>query len=184
MSSVWRAARSYDEDLGHDVGEDLDQLGLGLAQGLLVGDLVEVARGLAPLAVQAADGQVDLLEGAEDLVDLLGLDQSRQVEHHADADPGADVRRAGRQIAELRAEGIGELLLEPVVEMVDGIPDLGEPEAREHELDAEVVLLVDHDRDVLQRADRHAAGAVAVGQLAGDDLALDQELAVEHAPGR
>ena len=65
------------EDLGDDVGEDLDQLGLGLAQGLLVGDLVEVAGGLAPLAVEAADGQVDLLEGPEDLVDLLGLDQAR-----------------------------------------------------------------------------------------------------------
>ena len=139
------------EDLGHDVGEDLDQLGLALAQGLLVGDLVEVARSLAPLAVEAADGQVDLLEGAEDLVDLLGLDQPGQVEHHADADAGADVGRAGGQVAELRAEGVGELFLELVVELVDRVPDLGEPEAREHELDAEMVLLVDHDRDVFQR---------------------------------
>ena len=34
------------KDLGHDVGQDLDQLGLALAEGLLVRDLVEVAGGL------------------------------------------------------------------------------------------------------------------------------------------
>ena len=59
------------------------------------------------------------------------------------------------------------------------VPDFGEPEAREHDLDAEVVFLVDHDGDVFQRADGDAARAVAGGQLAGDELALDQELAVE-----
>ena len=107
-----------------------------------------------------------------------------QVEHHADADAGADVGRAGGQVAELRAEGVGELLLELVVELVDPLPDLVEREAREHDLDAEVVLLVDHDRDVFLRADGDAARAFAVGELAGDELALDEELAVERASGR
>ena len=107
-----------------------------------------------------------------------------QVEHHADADAGADVGRAGGQVAELGAEGVGELFLELVVELVDRVPDFGEPEAREHELDAEMVFLVDHDGDVFQRADGDAARAVAGGQLAGDDLALDQELAVEGGEAR
>ena len=44
---------------------------LALAEGDLVGDLVEVARRPAPLAVQAADREVDLLQGPEDLFDLL-----------------------------------------------------------------------------------------------------------------
>ena len=101
------------------------------------------------------------------------------MEHDADADAGADVGRAGGQVAELRAEGEGELFLELVVELVDRVPDFGEAKARKHELDAEMVFLVDHDGDVFQRADGHAARAVAGGQLAGDDLALDQELAVE-----
>ena len=74
------------------------------------------------------------------------------MEHHADADAGADVGRAGGQVAELGAEGVGELLFELVVELVDRVPDLGEAKAREHELDAEMVLLVDHDGDVFQRA--------------------------------
>ena len=101
MTSVCRAVPLVLEDLGNHVGEDPDQLLLALAQGLLVGDLVEVAEGLAAFAVEAADGQVDLLESAEDLVDLLGLDQAGQVEHHADADAGAHVGGAGGQVAEL-----------------------------------------------------------------------------------
>ena len=151
---------------------------------MLVGDLVKVAGGLAPLAVEAADGQVDLLKRAKDLVDLLGLDQAGEVEHDADANAGADVGRAGGQVAELGAEGVGQLFLELVVELVDRVPDFREPEARKHELDAEMVFLVDHDGDVFQRAQGDAARAVAGGQLAGDDLALDQELPVEGRRGR
>ncbi len=41
------------DDLGDDLGEVADQLRLALAEGLLVGDLVEVAEGLGPLAVEA-----------------------------------------------------------------------------------------------------------------------------------
>ena len=47
-------------------------------------------------------------------------------------------------------------------------------------LDAEVVLLVDHDRDVFLGADGHAPGSFAAGELARDELPLDQELAVER----
>ena len=90
----------------------------------------------------------------------LCLDQAGQVEHDADADAGADVGRAGGQVAELGAEGVGELFLELVVELVDRVPDFGEPKAREHELDPEVVFLVDHDGDVFERADGDAARAL------------------------
>src|SRR5258707_4976292 len=41
--------RSVLDDLGDDLGEVADQLQFALAEGLLVGDLVEVARGLGPL---------------------------------------------------------------------------------------------------------------------------------------
>ena len=182
MSGLARGPLVLD-DLGHDVGEDPDQLLFALAQGLLIRDLVEVAERLGPLAVEAADRQVDLLEGAEDLVDLLGLDQGGQVEHDADADAGADVGGAGRQVAELGTVGVGELLFELVVEAIDSLPDVVEREPREHHLDAEMVLLVDHDRDVLLRSNRDAARTFAVGELARDELALDQELAVELGEG-
>ena len=46
-----------------------------------------------------------------------------------------------------------------------------------------MVFLVDHDGDVFERADGHAARAVARGKLARDHLPLDQELAVERREG-
>ena len=55
------------QHLGNDVGEDLDQFRLALAQRLLVGNLVKIAGSLASLAVEAADRQVDLLQGAKTL---------------------------------------------------------------------------------------------------------------------
>ena len=97
---------------------------------MLVRDLVEVAGGLASFAVKAADGQVDLLQGAEDLVDALVLDQPGQVEHDADANAGADVGGAGGQVAELGAEREGELFFQLVVQAVDGVPDFGAGETR------------------------------------------------------
>src|SRR5262245_11040661 len=43
-----------------------------------------------------------------------------------------------------------------------------------------MVLLVDHYRDVLKRADGDAAWPFAAGELARDDLTLDQELPIER----
>ena len=106
-------------DLLDDLADLVEDLRLALAERHLVGDLVEVAERPAALAVEAADGQVDLLQGAEDLLDLLGQPEGRQVQHDAGPHAGADVGRAGGQVAELRAEGVGELRFEQVVDAVD-----------------------------------------------------------------
>ena len=74
----------------------------------LVGNLVKVAERLGSLAVQTSDGQVDLLERPEHFINLLGLHQGGEVKHHADADAGPDVGRAGSQVAQCRAEGVGQ----------------------------------------------------------------------------
>ena len=86
------------------------------AQRDLVADLVEIAHRLRAFAVQPANGQADLLQTAEDLFDLPGDHQGRQMQHDADAHPGADVGRAGGQIAELIVEGVGDLLFDQVVD--------------------------------------------------------------------
>ena len=63
------------DELGDHVGKALDQFRLALAQSLLVGDLIEIAVGLGALAVQATDGEVDFLEGAEEFVEMIRLAQ-------------------------------------------------------------------------------------------------------------
>ena len=60
------------DDLRNDLADLVQDGRLALAERHLVGDLVEVARRPAALAVQAAHRQVDLLQGPEDLFDLLG----------------------------------------------------------------------------------------------------------------
>ena len=135
---------------------------------------------LRAFAVQAADGEVDLLQAAEDLVDLPRDDQGRQVQHHAHAHAGADVRRAGGQVAEAVAEGVGDAGFDQVVELVDLLPGGAEVEPALHDLDPQVILFVDHHADLLARVDGHAAGALGLGMLAADELPLDQELAVDR----
>ena len=98
------------DDLGdHQVLEVADDVVLGLAERGLVADLVEVAGRFGAFAVEPADGEAHVLGGAEDLFDLAGELQGRQVEHHADADAGADVGRAGGQVAEAGVEAEVEL---------------------------------------------------------------------------
>ena len=106
------------DDLGdHHVLEVADDVFLGLAEGGLVADLVEVAGGLGPFAVEAAHGKAQLLGGAEDLLNFAGELEGGQVEHHAHADAGAHVGRAGGQIAEAGMEGPVEAGLEQVVNL-------------------------------------------------------------------
>ena len=65
-----------DYDVGYDFADLVEDGRFALAEGDLVGDLIKIARRPAPFAVQAAHGQVNLLQGPENLLDLL-----RQ--HHA-----------------------------------------------------------------------------------------------------
>jgi hypothetical protein len=145
----------------------------------------KVAERPRPLAVQPADRQVDLLQRPEHLVDLLGQAERRQVQHDAGPHPGADVRRARGQVPELGVERVRQPLLQRVVEPVDVAPRLVEGEPAAEHLQAEVVLLVDHDAGRLGRVERHPARALQPGrQLAADELPLDQELAVERGQRR
>ena len=153
--------------------------GFGAAERDLVADLVEIAHRLRAFAVQAAHRQADLLQAAEDLVDLPGDDQGRQVQHHADAHAGADVGRAGGQIAQPLVEGVGDLLLDQVVDAVDLLPDALQVQPALHHLDPQVVLLVDHQAELFAAVDGHGPGALALGVLAADQVPLDEELAID-----
>ena len=71
------------------------------------------------------------------------------------------------------------MLLDGVVELVDRVPAVVEREAAAEDLHPQMVLLVDHQAQVLVVADADAARAVRLGMLAADELPLDEELAVE-----
>jgi hypothetical protein len=61
------------DDLRDNLRAELaDDVFFDLAEGGLVGDLVEVAGGFSALAVEAADGELEVLGGAEDFFDLAG----------------------------------------------------------------------------------------------------------------
>ena len=166
---------------GHDIGDLRDQLLFAAAERDLVADLVEVAHGLRAFAVEPADGQADLVQAAEHLFDLPRDDQCRQVQHHADPHAGADVGGAGGQVAPALVEGVGHMLLDQVVDVVDLFPGRLQVQPALHHLDAQMILLVDHQAERLARVDGHGSCPFALGVLAADQLSFDQELAV-HVP--
>ena len=69
--------------------------------------------------------------------------------------------------------------LDQVVDAVDLLPDALQVQAALHDLDAQVVLFVDHQAELLVAVDGHGAGALALGVLAADQLAFDEELAID-----
>jgi len=171
-------------DLRDDADEVVDDLVLGLAERHLVGDLVEIPRGLGALAVQPAHGQVDLVHGLEHLLDLPGDDQGRQVQHDRDPHARPQIGGASRQVAELRGVRVVDALLEGIVDFVGEFERRPELEARPQALDPEMVLLVDHDADALVRRERHAARPLREGVVAADQVALHQELPFDVLHGR
>src|SRR5205814_6431754 len=77
-------------DLWNDLANLVEDGRLALAEGYLVRDLVEIAGRSAPFAIKAANRQIDLLQGPENLFDLLGPSQGGQVKHNAGTHAGAD----------------------------------------------------------------------------------------------
>src|SRR5436190_128986 len=105
------------------------------------------------------------------------------MEHDADAEAGADIGRAGGEVSETVVVGVRDASFNEVVEFVDLFPSSAEIETTLEDLDSQVVLFVDHHAHLLTLVDEHGAGAFGIGMLAADELALDQELAVDGFQG-
>ena len=103
------------DDLPRHPLQDLDRVPLAAAERGLVRDLEEVAHDLAVLAVEAPHVEAHLHDALEHPLDLLEQHQGRQVDEHRGPQPGAGVRRAGRQVADLLREGEVERLVQLVV---------------------------------------------------------------------
>jgi hypothetical protein len=168
-----------DDSREHDIVELGEQILLGAPERDLVAHLVEVAERAAALAVEAAHRHVDLLRDVGGAVDVLGPDQPGQVEHDRQAQPRAGVGGARGQEAELLGEGDRHPLDQRVVELLRAAEGAVELEAGLEHLHAQVVLLVEHDRDRLLGVDRDAARAAARRQFTADQVALDQHRELE-----
>ena len=119
------------------------------AQGHLVGNLEDIAQRLGAFAVKSAHGQAEFVDRVNDRVDLLGQNQPRQMQHGADADAGAEVGRAGGQVAEFGSEGVIELLLQVGIHLVNGRPGLPQLQAGAQGLHAQMIFLVDHHAEAI-----------------------------------
>ena len=180
VRSCRRAAFSYSTISGMiSLSNSRDDGLFADAEGDLVGELVEVAGGFAALAEEAADRQAHVLGGVEELFDLAGQFQGRHVQHHRHADARAQVRRAGGQVAEPRAERVINLLLDQVVDAVDLLRAGRKLAARLEHLQAEVVFLADHGGEGFVLGDDGAARAFGLGEVAADEVPLDEQVAME-----
>jgi len=102
------------------------------------------------------------------------------VHHHTHPEPGADVRRAGGEIAKLLVEGVVHAAFQNIIQPRDLPPGGIQIEAAVHHLHAEMIFLVDHQAVGFLPVDRSGAGTVAFGQFVADELSLDEELPIER----
>ena len=106
--------------------------------------------------------------------------QAGQMQHRADADARAEIRRAGGQVAEFGAESVIQFLLQRGIHLVNGAPGLPQLQAGTQRLHPQMILLVDHHAErFLAVQDQAAAGAFR-GVFAADEMALDQNLLVQR----
>ena len=118
------------------------------------------------------------MQATENLVDLPRNDQSRQMQHHTDANAGANVRRAGCQIAPPWRKGVWHNFFNLIVYHLDLLPRTAQVEATVHALNTEVVFFVDHQTHLFEYVDGNAAGSLRISMLAANQLPFDQKLTV------
>ena len=74
---------------------------------------------------------------------------------------------------------IRDLLLDRVINRVDLLPGLVKLQAAAHDLNPQMILLVDHQAERLLRIDIDAPRPVGLRQLAADELPLDEQLPID-----
>jgi hypothetical protein len=117
-----------------------------------------------------------LHDALEDALDLLEQHERGQMDEYRGAQPRARVRGARGEITDVLGERVLERRIEAIIGRIRQTPRLGQLEARGQGLDAEMILLVDHDADAVVGRHVDAARARPVAQLVRDEMTLDQHL--------
>ena len=168
------------DDLLHGRLQVAEQFLLAESQRELVGDLVETADTLLVIAEIRPHREAELRRDVHDAADVARRHEPWQMQDHACAQARAEVRRAGGQIAHLFIEGDIELRLEPVVDLRGHGKGLLEVEPRRHALDAQVILLVDHEAHALVLADKGHAMLRLAQEIAADEVLLDEHFFLQR----
>ena len=105
------------------------------------------------------------------------------MEHGRGAHTGANIRRAGGEVTEGGREGEFEFVFEGCIELVGGFPGFEKMESRAEGLKADMIFLVDHDREGFVAVHDEAAPSVLGGMFAADEVFFDEKLFVERGEG-
>ena len=132
-------------ELCGDVFQIFDRRLFGDAECDLIGELIERSLRFGAFAVCAAHGESELGQVAGDTADSVALFERGQVQHDRSAHAGAEVGRTLRQIAELFVKGEVKAFVEQGVELIGGVIRLLERQARRDDLQADMILLIEHD---------------------------------------
>jgi len=168
-------------ELADDFDEAIQDLPFRFAKGGLVGDLEKITESFRAFAVESADGEAKLIDRFDDLIDLLTQDEAGKMKHGGSAHSGADVGRAGGEVAERWGERKFEFVLKSGIELVGGFPCLEKVKARAEGLEADMVLLVDHDGKGFVPVDHQAASRVFGGVFPTDQVFFHEKLLVERS---
>lgn len=158
------------DDFLDDLFQSGDQHGFMLTERVLVGNLKEVRQGFAAFSVESTDGQADFLHGGDDLIHGFTQNHARQMEHGGGSHAGAQIGRAGGEVAEFGIEGEGDLFGEFVVHPIQCCERLTEVQPGADALHAEVVLLIDHDGNRLLPTDHGGAPGTFGGLFPADEV--------------
>lgn len=162
-----------------DFADSFEDLFFALAEGHLIADLIQITHELGPFAEQSSHSHIDLGERAEHFIDLLGRDECREMEHHADAQAGPDIGGASGEVAQLFCEGVGKFALEDIVEIIHSLPCGLQVETALHDLQPKMVFFVDHDTESFLGVEDHCARSFGFAEFVADQLPFHQKLAIE-----
>lgn len=101
------------------------------------------------------------------------------MEHGGGAHAGADIGRAGGEVAEGGGERKFEFVFERGVKFVGGLPSLEQMKTGAKGLEADVILLIDHDGKGFVPVDDKATARVFGGVFTANEMFFDEELFIE-----
>ena len=160
------------DDSGRGLYQLVGQLCGRRTESNLIGHLIESADRLRAFTVGAANGTAAAARVADDAVHLLGCGQHRQVQHDGGAETGADIGRAGGQVAEALVIRERQRCFDERSYTVCGFETFLRAKAGADDLQTQVILFADHDGHAAVLGDDQPAAVLR--QLRGDEVFLNQ----------
>ena len=169
------------DDIMQGAVQAIDNGSFRFTQGLLIGNLENTPIRIRSLPKQTTDGNSELINGIDHLVHILGHDQTRKMHHRRCPHARTQICRTRGKKPQFAVIGVTNGRFDTEIQGISDLPNASEVQTGSQDLNAQMILLVDHDATIPVLGENDPRPFLNLGEFRTDQMLFDEDLTIKFA---